>query len=334
MAFKNRFGWSVSRERMFDECRRKYFFHYYLSWGGWQRTASLVSREAFKLKRLVPLALWRGQLVHYVVSKILQSMKVKGRIPEKRDVLDYTIERFEAQLDFSARKSYLTEPKRKGDRINIDWLALFEHEYDRPLEEGRRDGTKQECIEGIDGFFSSPLLPVLAGTDPSGWTIEDLDHAEFSQVVEFEGVTVFVKTDFLFRSKDGSFNIVDWKTNRPGRNDIDTTAEKNRAQLGVYGYYAATVLGESLENLRLHEVNLLDGGRVKEFMIGEDDLDHFRSQIGAGIQKLSSVLEEGDTERNEPLPPRYFPLIDNGRCRSCNFYRVCRMENSPLHFND
>lgn len=334
MAFKNRFGWSVSRERMFDECRRKYFFHYYLSWGGWQRAAPVVSREAFKLKRLVPLALWRGQLVHYVVSKILQSMKKKGRIPDKRKVLDYTIERFGAQLDFSAQKRYLTEPKKKGDRINIDWLALFEHEYDMPLENGRLDGTKQECIKGIEGFFLSPLLPVLAETDPAGWTIEDLDHAEFSQVIEFEGATLFVKTDFMFRGDKGSFNIVDWKTNRPGRNDLDTTAEKNRAQLGVYGYYAVTILGESLENLRLHEVNLLDGGRVKEFTIDQDDLDHFRSQIGTGIEKLSGVLEGGDKEQNKPLPPRYFPLIDNGRCRSCNFYRICKMEDNPVRFID
>jgi hypothetical protein len=334
VAFRNRFGWSVSRERMFDECRRKYFFHYYLSWGGWQRKASLVSREAFKLKRLVPLALWRGQLVHYVISKILQSMKVKGRIPAKGDVLDYTIERFEAQLEFSAQKRYITEPKRRGDRINIDWLALFEHEYDQQLDNGRRDETRKECIDGIEGFFSSPLLPILAETDPAGWTIEDLDHAEFSQVVDFEGVTAYLKTDFLFRSKDGSFNIVDWKTNRPGRDCSDATAEMNRAQLGVYGYYAVTVLEKSLENLRLLEVNLLDGGRVREFTVSEEDLDHFRSQIRAGIEKLAGVLEGGDTERNEPLPPRRFPPIENGRCRSCNFYRVCKMENSPIRFID
>ncbi len=334
MTFKNRFGWSVSRERLFEECRRKYFFHYYLSWGGWQRTAPIVSREAFKLKRLVPLALWRGQLVHYVVSKILQSMKAKGRIPDKGDVLDYTIKRFETQLDFSARKQYLTEPKKKGDRINIDWLALFDHEYDRPLEKDRLEGTRQECIEGIEGFYASPILPVLTETDTAVWTIEDLDHAEFSQVVEFEGVTVFVKTDFMFRRDEGKFDIVDWKTNRPGRNNFDTTSEKNRTQLGVYGYYAVTVLGESLENLRLLEVNLLDGGRVKEFTITEDDLDHFRSRIGAGIEKLSQVLESGNTERNEPLPPAYFPPSESGRCRSCNFYRICKMEISPVSFSE
>ena len=184
----------------------------------------------------------------------------------------------------------------------------------------------------MEGFFSSPLLPVLIESDPAGWTIEDLDHAEFSQVAEFEGVTIFVKTDLLFRSKDGTFTIVDWKTNRPGRVDPGAIEELNRAQLGVYAFYAVNVLGEGLEDLRLSEVNLLDGGRSKEFTITEEDLINFRTRIVSGIEKLSSVLEGGDTERNEPLAPRHFPLIENGRCRSCNFYRVCRMEKSPVRF--
>jgi hypothetical protein len=317
---------------MFDECRRKYFFHYYLSWGGWQRAAPLVSREAFKLKRLVPLALWRGQLVHYVVSKVLQSMKAKGRIPEKGDVLDYTMKRFEAQLEFSRQKRYRTEPKKRGDRINIDWLALFEHEYELGQDEIRIERVRAECVAGIEGLFTSPILPLIAGTDPRKWVIEDLDHAEFSQVVQLDGVTVYVKTDFLFTADDGSLNIVDWKTNRPVSKDIDETEESNRVQLGIYGFYAAAVLGASIEDLRLHEVNLLDEGRVREYTVGEADLESSRERISAGIEKLSGVLEGADTYRNEPLPPKHFPLIENGICRLCNFFRICKMENSPVNF--
>jgi hypothetical protein len=44
MAFANRFGWSLSREATFDHCRRRYFFHYYLSWGGWQAGAPAIAR--------------------------------------------------------------------------------------------------------------------------------------------------------------------------------------------------------------------------------------------------------------------------------------------------
>ena len=114
MALRNRFGWSISRESMFETCRRRYYFHYYLSWNGWNARAPAIAREAFKLKRLVSLPLWRGQLVHYIASKVLQSMKRKGRIPERHDVLRYMDERFEHQLAFSAGRHYLTEPKKSG----------------------------------------------------------------------------------------------------------------------------------------------------------------------------------------------------------------------------
>jgi hypothetical protein len=332
VGIENRFGWSVSRERMFDECRRKYYFHYYLSWGGWKRGAPLVSREAFKLKRLVPLALWRGQLVHYVVSKVLQSMKAKGRIPERQAVIDYTLERFEAQLEFSSRRKYLDTPKRSGKKLNIDWIALFEHEYGRSLLPERIERARRECIGSIKGLFSSPILAEIAQTDPDGWFIEDLDHAEFSQSFEIEGITVYAKTDFMFRGKDYSFNIVDWKTNRPTGDYGDAAAEKNRLQLGIYGYYATAVLSEPLERLRLFEVNLLDGGIVNEHPINERDLALFSEHINAGIKKLSSVLFGADVARNEPLPPEHFPRIDNGRCNFCNFYRICRDESSTLIF--
>jgi hypothetical protein len=333
VAFKNRFGWSVSRERLHDECPRKYYFHYYLSWGGWERNAPLIAREAFKLKRLVPLALWRGQLVHYVVSKVLQSMKAKGRVPERQDVLDYTAERFDEQLEFSRSRRYLTESKKRGNRINIDWLALVEHEYGRDIDAARLDRTREECMAGIEGLYSSPLLPRIEASERSQWRIEDLDHAEFSQVFEIMGVTVFAKTDFMFREADSSFNIVDWKTNRPGGGE-DRSSEGNRIQLGIYGYYATEILSEPLEHLRLLEVNLLDGGLVKEHSIDQESLDLSAAAVESGIEKLRGLLVDADVERNEPLAPSHFPKIESGRCSSCNFYRICKDETSPLLFYD
>lgn len=331
MSFVNSFGWSISRESMFDSCRRRYYFHYYFSWGGWESSAPHVVREAFKLKRLVSLALWRGQLVHYVASKVLQSMKAKGRIPSKKDVLDYTLERFKSQHDFSSAGMYLTEPKKRRNRLNIDWLALFEHEYGMDLPAERLERTRRECVEAIEGLFECPLLQAIERTDPSGWIIEDLDHAEFSQKFEFKGVTVFAKTDLMFREKDSTLGIVDWKTYREtgasdGGKDEDRSA---RVQLGIYGYYAANVLHVPIHSIRLYEVNLLNGGKVREHEIEEDDLRFFEDYIEEGISRLSAVLAGRDTGRNEPLPPEHFPRIDNGKCKYCNFFRICKDESYP-----
>ena len=317
---------------MFDSCLRRYYFHYYLSWGGWERQAPRIAREAFRLKRLTSLPLWRGQLVHYITTKVLASLRAKGRIPAFEDVSRYTLERFETQLEFSSSKKYLTEPKKKSGRLNIDWLALFEHEYNRPIPPEKLQKTRDECLTAMKGLLESDILTVIAGTDTDGWAIENIDMAEFAQVFDFEGAKVFAKTDFMYRGTDGSFNIVDWKTfsTKSSRwKNKDGQDGKARVQLGVYGYYAASILGEPLERIRLLEVNLLDGGATVEYSISNENLEEFYSHIHDGIDKLSSVLIKVDIARNEAGPPDLFPKTDNGLCRYCNFYRICKDENNP-----
>ena len=162
--------------------------------------------------------------------------------------------------------------------------------------------------------------------------VEDLDHAEFSQHFTLDGVTVYVKTDFIFRDRDGALCIVDWKTSRGTGAEENTSGDERNAavQLGVYGYYAVTVLGEPVDGIRLYEVNLLRGGAVTEHTIREEMIDSFRAHIADGIARLSSVLVEGDRERNEAKAVHHFPKIDNGRCHSCNFFRICKDEKSAF----
>jgi len=332
MAFANRFGWSLSREATFDDCRRRYYFHYYLSWGGWRSGAPPIAREAFKLKRLVSLPLWRGQLVHYITSLVLRSMKAKGRIPEKEIVIAYALERFHAQFEFSRAKKYVSAPKKELERLNIDWLALFEHEYDRAVSSATLEAIRGECVQGIEGLYASPVLGSIMETDRSTWDIEDLEAGTFSQHFDYGGVTVFVKTDFMFRGSDGALHIVDWKTNRRAGREASAAEEEPRnaaVQLGVYGFYATRILHEPVASIRLLEVNLLDGGKSIEHAVGEDSIKRADETLAAGIAKLSAMLVGRDTARNEALPAPHFPKIENGSCRFCNFYRICKDENYP-----
>jgi len=335
MAFSNRFGWSLSREATFDQCRRRYYFHYYLSWGGWRADAPAVAREAFKLKRLVSFPLWRGQLVHYVASMVLRSMKTKGKIPDRDKVIAYTLERFKTQFEFSRDKKYLSTPKKTFDSLNIDWLALIDHEYGRPVTEEALERTRGECVQAIEGLYGSSILDALAGTDRAQWDIEDLASGAFSQQFEYGGATVFVKTDFMFRAGDGTLRIVDWKTNRGAVRETDAAEDEPRdaaVQLGIYGYYAARILGEPIASIRLLEVNLLDAGRSIEHAADEESIARAEETIASGIEKLSGVLAGRDTGRNEALPHEHFPVIENGLCRFCNFSRICKDERCSFRF--
>lgn len=323
MGLKNNFGWSISREDTFDSCPRRYFFHYYLSWGGWMRDAPSLSREAFLLKRLVSLPLWRGQLVHYITAKVLQSIRSKGRIPREKDVIGYTEERVSSQLRFSSERRYVNQPKSVRGRLNIDWLALFEHEYGINLSFATIEKTREEIIRALKNLLKSPILELISKTDSSHWIIENIDFSEFAQSFTFKGVDVYVKTDFIFRSSDGSLKVIDWKTYRGLDSGKDRAGPESADQLAIYGYYAATQLGERPANIELVEVNLLDEAREKSMRIDRKDLLRAEYRLESGISKLAGFLIDADTERNEPLPPDRFRPLSGRRCRYCNFRRIC-----------
>ena len=43
--FKNDFSWSFSRDNAFNTCKRKYYYSYYGSWGGWNKDADELSKN-------------------------------------------------------------------------------------------------------------------------------------------------------------------------------------------------------------------------------------------------------------------------------------------------
>ena len=43
--FKNDFSWSFSRDSAFNTCKRKYYYSYYGSWGGWNKDADELSKN-------------------------------------------------------------------------------------------------------------------------------------------------------------------------------------------------------------------------------------------------------------------------------------------------
>jgi hypothetical protein len=238
-----------------------------------------------------------------------------------------------APVEFSRSRRYLSTPKKSGESLNIDWLALLDHEYGRDVTPSILERTRSECVQAVEGLYASPILASIMKTDRTGWEIEDLDSGAFSQQFDFRGVPVFVKTDFMFRGGDGTLCIVDWKTNRPAVAEKWLGEEEPRnaaVQLGVYGYYAAHVLREQSGSIRLLEVNLLDNGRVIDHAADDESIARAGETIAAGIAKLASVLVRGDTRRNEALGSEEFPKIENGLCRLCNFYRICKDESYPV----
>src|SRR5262245_65916514 len=77
----NEFSWSRSRDNTFQECRRRYFYHYYGAWGGWDASAPEDVRRLYILKQLSSRQQWAGRVVHDAIEMGFHAFKDGPELP-------------------------------------------------------------------------------------------------------------------------------------------------------------------------------------------------------------------------------------------------------------
>ena len=297
----NEFSWSRSRDATFQDCRRKYYLHYYGAWGGWAADAAADVRLLYILKQLASRQMWAGRVVHDAIEMALHVYQQGRDVPVEPFVAD-VIERMRGEWRSSRAGRYRDSPKT---------LALFEHEYAVDLKPEVWQALSRNVSTCLRNFFRLPLLAEVRKTAPEHWSIE-----HWSKVFDFEGTPVWSAPDFGFWNDAGRLTLVDWKT---GASDADATA----FQLGCYALYAREVLGVPAAQVVLLEVNLREP-TVTPLAWDDARLEAIREQLRLSIPSMRAYLAEPaanvarleDFERTEELRI----------CRWCNFRRVCRPE--------
>jgi len=300
-ALANEFSWSRSRDATFQDCRRKYYLHYYGAWGGWAADAAADVRLLYVLKQLASRQMWGGRVVHDAIEMALHVYQQGRDVPVEPFVAD-VIERMRGEWRSSRAGRYRDSPKT---------LALFEHEYAVDLKPEVWQALSRNVSTCLRNFFRLPLLAEVRKTAPEHWSIE-----HWSKVFDFEGTPVWSAPDFGFWNDAGRLTLVDWKT---GASDADATA----FQLGCYALYAREVLGVPAAQVVLLEVNLREP-TVTPLAWDDGRLEAIREQLRLSIRSMRAYLAEPaanvarleDFERTEELRI----------CRWCNFRRVCRPE--------
>ena len=93
----NDFSWSRSRDNTFQDCKRRYYYHYYGSWGGWEAGVSAEIRRLYILKQLASRQMWAGRVVHDGIEMALQIFQHGRDVPVEPFIAD-AIERMRGQL--------------------------------------------------------------------------------------------------------------------------------------------------------------------------------------------------------------------------------------------
>jgi hypothetical protein len=301
--FKNEFSWSVSRDSLFKECRRKYYYNYYGSWGGWDKNhRDKTTRILYVLKSLQNRWQWKGSTVHHEIEKILKELVSTGDL-----------------IPFEKSKNRVTELMRSDFRFSRDGLywqkdgslrnvtALFEHEYKSGTPDEVWKKNYDEAIRCLESFFGSGI-PEVIKTLPKEKiiSIESMTASAFS----FNPEKVFVKLDLAYESGDG-VEIVDWKTG---------AGESDKLQFLVYTIFAYEELEVPLEQITLTEYNLLgDGPRAHRFSAHE--LNDAVEYINRSIADMKGML--ADPDENTAVMTD-FPRIGNEKiCETCGFKKIC-----------
>ena len=295
--FKNEFSWSPSRRRRFNTCKRKYYYHHYGSWGGWEGDADESIREIYRLKNMSYIPMFIGQVVHKIVSEILDQLR-SGILTPQETAEKMVVQYFKRGWGQSKRGDWMNTPKKNTN--------LFEHYYDEVPSQEILKEVGDKLVECVKGFYESESLDFIKTLPSIDWVCKE-ELASF----HFEGEKVFVMLDFAVRHGNRIY-IYDWKTGK--------SVYEDEIQLAIYSIYAMEEWGIELDNLRLWDVYLLKRLPVK-IKINKPTIDETKAIMQESIAEMKSLLDDVD---ENVATIENFPMIeDTGICRKCQFKGIC-----------
>jgi hypothetical protein len=297
---RNEFSWSRSRDQLFRECPRRYYYNYYASWGGWEADAPETTRRLYVLKQLKSRHMWAGEVVHGVVEQVLRDLGRGITLPRAEEAVASALARMRESFKDSREGRYWRRPKYT--------LGLFEHEYQLDVTDDDWRQNAEHVATCIRNFFASDVYARL-----KAMPADDFLEIEKLSTFEISGVKVWVKLDCCLQAGSGVF-IIDWKTGRSDRGE-------HANQLACYALYAARQWGVEPRQIQTLVYNLaLAEGRT--YQITADTVSQARDEIMESAGAMRGYLV--DAGGNEPLPEAEFPLSTDERpCRWCNFRGAC-----------
>ena len=298
--FKNDFSWSFSRHNMFNTCKRKYYYSYYGSWGGWNKDADDLSQKLYMLNKMTSLPMLAGSIVHDEVERTLKILRY-GRSADQEKSKDNVVKNFKQSWAQSKNEEWRDSPKWKTN--------LFEHYYGKKPSDQDLLDIRDLMVNSIDGFFASDSYRFIQTMSDTQWlAIEDLDS------FEIHGTKLWVKLDFAIRHGERVY-IYDWKTGK--------VVNENEVQLAVYAIYAQQKWDVDLRLIRLFDVYL-----NQQLPVKVKPTDKLISSASEFIQSSVGDMKEllADRENNK-AEIELFPVASEDResypCSYCSFQTVC-----------
>ena len=296
---ENKFSWSVSRDRVFSECARKYYFNYYGHWGGWESNAPQRVRNIYILKQLKTRATWVGEVVHDCIARSLKNLSRGIPILPFEEILAITRDRMRQDYRNSRAKRYWQNPKT--------FCGFFEHEYEMETTDEEWRSSADQVDHCLKIFYESLYFEKFKAMDASAF----LEIEQFS-TFQLEGIKIYIKLDCA--CKDNNQIIIwDWKTGKSVRSG-------DALQMACYVFYAMRAFNKSPGEVT---ANLFDlyRGKLHEHSITQKSMDELVTYIDGSIRDMMSLL--ADPDRNLAREDDFAKAETRSLCLRCSFLNVC-----------
>jgi len=302
---KSELTWSFSRDRLFNECRRAYFYHYYASWGGWEAQANTFCRKAYILKNVRSIDAWIGDIVHQVIKWILES-----RVGDNTTLFKEGRDIFHEQAIKTAKKlltkTWEQSRGKKWEENVKQNLNLFEHYYSHDPNREQLKIKLEKVANSIRNFYKSGLAEKFSKLAVENFlSIDNLDS------FDFEGTKTFAIPDFAVR-EDNDYLLYDWKTGRRNEKDI--------LQLSCYSLYAMKKWQVSENQIKIIPAYLAQD----EFLPSSVEaiaLEQIKDYICQSIEKMRNILV--DVKGNKADVNNCPKTEDIRHCQRCKFQEIC-----------
>jgi len=306
---------SHSQAKLIRLCERRWFMHYGMK--ARINSRDRLLREIAFLKKLKPSFMWRGELVHDTIARVLKS---RGRFSESQ-AMQWLENIARQQWSESERRALSFDPKTS---FKPEGPILTEHYYPK-LDQGLDlDSILELSKNQLSNFFSweneQCLFDQLKRADEV-W-IEPPVFLPNSPGFMVDNIRFVTKVDLAFQSGD-TFRIYDWKTSTEPAGEFPLTSEHRQASFYALwphlekqhplGNVDIEVVYIGGERPRAHNVSLLPD-RVEELLADAELIVRSSAEFLTGDSNFE--LEDFDWASSVYV------------CKWCPFQQICQKELS------
>ena len=250
-----------------------------------------------------------GEVVHKKIRGIINICKKdKSKFMNANRFNEITLNELRGVIRESINK-YKT---KEWDEYPRGYM-LQEYYYGGKISKETGDELKERLIQCVNSFYVSTTFEEILNNET---IIIENDEDIFSSF-NHDSLKVYSKIDLLYKSPDGYYVIVDWKTGRPSEDD--------KEQLLVYAWYVMKKYDIHYSRIKGRVEYLLEG-HSEEIIFKSEDIEYIKAKVDNDLKIINYYLD--DISLNKPKEKSVFEKTQKSyKCGQCKFRLLCKSDN-------